>query len=163
MVDPDFSKFQYEALLQLLRTTDTLWNSSRLLFARWDISPAQFNVLNLLSDEVRGLTQSQLGKALLTHRSNVTGLVGRLEKRSLVKRSADMGDQRAWRVVLTSDGRKLLRSVLPIYDEAARRVWAGFPSTKRKRYWASCSSWSVTRRRQLSSRRLKPQLYEIAP
>lgn len=125
MVDPDFSKLQYEALLQLLRTTDTLWNSSRLLFARWDISPAQFNVLNLLSDEVRGLTQSQLGKALLTHRSNVTGLVGRLEKRSLVKRSADMGDQRAWRVVLTSDGRKLLRSVLPSYYEAARRVWAG--------------------------------------
>lgn len=125
MVDPDFSKLQYEALLQLLRTTDTLWNSSRLLFARWDISPAQFNVLNLLSDEVRGLTQSQLGKALLTHRSNVTGLVGRLEKRSLVKRSVDLGDQRAWRVVLTSDGRKLLRSVLPIYYEAARRVGGG--------------------------------------
>ncbi len=125
MVDPEYSKLQYEAILQLIRNTDTLWNSSRLLFARWDISPAQFNVLNLLSDEVRGLTQSQLGKALLTHRSNVTGLVGRLEKRSLVKRSADVGHQRAWRLVLTSAGRKPLRSVLLIYCEAARRVWAG--------------------------------------
>ena len=45
------SAARYQALLQLLRTADTVWNSSRVFFARWDISPSQFNVLNLLRGE----------------------------------------------------------------------------------------------------------------
>jgi hypothetical protein len=42
---------RYPALLQLLRTAENLWNASRLFFGRWDLSPSQFNVLNLLSGE----------------------------------------------------------------------------------------------------------------
>ena len=38
----------YRALMELLRTADTLWNASRVFFERWDLSPSQFNVLNLL-------------------------------------------------------------------------------------------------------------------
>src|SRR5439155_27087571 len=34
---------RYRALLQLLRTAETLWNSSRLFFVRWELSPSQFN------------------------------------------------------------------------------------------------------------------------
>lgn len=72
---------RYQALLQLLRTADCLWNASRVFFARWELSPSQFNVLNLLSDQPDGLSQIKLGCLLITHRSNVTGLVDRLERR----------------------------------------------------------------------------------
>src|SRR5438874_74225 len=34
---------RYQALLQLLRTAEALWNASRNFFARWDLSPSQFN------------------------------------------------------------------------------------------------------------------------
>ena len=48
---------RYAALLQLLRTAENLWNSSRVFLGRWDLSPSQFNVLNLLRDEPGGLSQ----------------------------------------------------------------------------------------------------------
>ena len=65
-------------MLQLLRTADSLWNSSRLFFGRWRLSPSQFNVLNILHNQPNGLSQIELGRRLITHRSNITGLVDRL-------------------------------------------------------------------------------------
>ena len=115
----------YEAMLQLLRTAETLWNSSRIFFSRWDLSPSQFNVLNVLRDSAEGLSQTELSRELLTHRSNVTGLVDRLEERKLVKRQSVPDDRRAYRVVLTEGGHKLLAEILPIFYQAAEDVWDG--------------------------------------
>ncbi len=114
---------RYKALLQLLRTADTLWNASRVFFARWDLSPSQFNVLNLLSNHPNGLSQIELGRLLLMHRSNVTGLIDRLEKRGLVQRRDHSTDRRAFNVLLTPNGRKLLREIEPLYHQAADKVW----------------------------------------
>ena len=121
---------RYAALIQLLRTAETLWNASRVFFARWNLSPSQFNVLNLLGDQPAGLTQSDLGRQLLMHRSNVTGLVDRLEARQLVQRRDTPGDRRAYRVVLTGEGRRLLRGVLPHFYQAAEEVWGRLPATR---------------------------------
>jgi MarR family 2-MHQ and catechol resistance regulon transcriptional repressor len=114
---------RYLALLQLLRTADTVWNASRVFFERWDLSPSQFNVLNLLHLNPGGLSQTELSRQLIMHRSNVTGLVDRLEKRGLVERQDVAADRRAYRVVLTAAGARLLREILPLYYEGADRVW----------------------------------------
>jgi DNA-binding MarR family transcriptional regulator len=116
---------RYDALLQLLRTADAVWAASRVFFERWELSPSQFNVLNLLDSNPEGLSQSDLGRQLITHRSNITGLVDRLEKRRLVKREETAADRRAYRVVLTNDGSKLLKDILPHYYEKAEQVWDG--------------------------------------
>lgn len=123
---------RYQALLQLLRTADTLWNAGRLFFARWDISSSQFNILNLLSDKPEGLSQIELGRLLITHRSNVTGLVDRMEKRGLVARRDAATDRRAYRVVLTSAGWKLIHEILPEYYRVADEVWGGFSAGRAK-------------------------------
>jgi DNA-binding MarR family transcriptional regulator len=127
---------RYHALLQLLRTADTLWNSSRLFFGRWQLSPSQFNVLNLLIDKPHGLSQIELGRLLIMHRSNVTGLVDRLEKRGLLQRKEVAADRRAYRIVLTLPGRKLVQKILPQYYRVAEEVWDGFPVHSAKQ-WAS--------------------------
>jgi DNA-binding MarR family transcriptional regulator len=114
---------RYAALLQLLRSADVVWNASRVFFAHWRLSPSQFNVLNLAYDQTEGLTQSDLSRELLMHRSNVTGLVDRLEARGLACRRAVKGDRRAHRVVLTGAGRKLVEEILPEYYAAAEEVW----------------------------------------
>ena len=46
--DSSTSGPRYQALIELLRTAENLWNASRVFFARWELSPSQFNVLNLL-------------------------------------------------------------------------------------------------------------------
>lgn len=120
---------RYEALLQLLRTADVIWNVSRTFFQEWNLSPSQFNVLNLLGSHPKGLSQTELGRQLITHRSNVTGLVDRLEKRGLVLRREAESDRRAYRVVLSGSGGKLLQQILPRYYAQADQVWEGVPAT----------------------------------
>jgi MarR family 2-MHQ and catechol resistance regulon transcriptional repressor len=121
---------RYQALLQLLRAADTLWNASRILFERWDLSPSQFNILNLLHLNPEGSTQSDLGRQLVMHRSNVTGLVDRLEKRGLVRRTEVAGDRRSYNVTLTAPGRDIMAAILPLYYEGAIRVWQDVPEKR---------------------------------
>ena len=118
---------RYQALLQLLHTAEALWNASRSFFARWDLSPSQFNVLNLLYDQRAGCTQIELSRSLIMHRSNVTGLVDRLEARGLVQRRDSAHDRRAYRVVLTAAGKRLVQHILPQYYTAAEQVWGALP------------------------------------
>ena len=113
----------YRALMELLRTADTVWNASRVFFERWDLSPSQFNVLNLLQSNPAGLSQTDLSRQLIMHRSNLTGLVDRLEKRGLVARREVADGHRAYSVVLTDAGAALLRDILPRYYEDAAQVW----------------------------------------
>lgn len=121
---------RYRALLQLLRTADAIWNASRVFFERWDLSTSQFNVLNLLRSSPAGLSQSELSRRLIMHRSNVTGLVDRLEKRGLVERKDVASDRRAYRVVLTADGDGVLRALLPSYYDEAQRVWGNLSARR---------------------------------
>jgi DNA-binding MarR family transcriptional regulator len=115
----------YQALLQLLRTADAIWDASRNFFQQWDLSPSQFNILNLLHSNDEGLSQSELGRQLITHRSNVTGLVDRLEARGLVQRKDASADRRAYRVLVTKAGVQLMNQILPHYYRKADQVWAG--------------------------------------
>ena len=57
------------------------------------------------------------------HRSNVTGLVDRLEARGLVQRRDSTNDRRAYCVILTAAGKRLVRQILPHYHAAAETVW----------------------------------------
>jgi DNA-binding MarR family transcriptional regulator len=121
---------RYRALLELLRTAECVWSASRVFFAQWDLSPSQFNTLNLLHQTEAGLTQSDLSRELITHRSNVTGLVDRLEQRGLVARKANRQDRRAWHVVLTRQGESLLLEILPGYYKVAEEVWGITPVSR---------------------------------
>ena len=123
---------RYQALLQLLRTSESLWNASRVFFDRWNLSPSQFNILNLLSLNPDGCTQVELSRLLIMHRSNITGLVDRLEKRHLLQRRDNPEDRRAYRVVLTPAGQKLIEKILPVYYAAAEEIWGNFPEARTK-------------------------------
>lgn len=146
---------RYPALLALLRAADVIWHASHALFARWQLSPSQFNVLNLLGGHPDGLSQTALGRALIMHRSNLTGLVDRLEHRGLVARHDTADDRRAWRVRLTPDGRRLLAEILPHYHAAAEAVWGPLPVTRTRTLTATLSA--LTRNaEQLAARLTAP-------
>lgn len=123
---------RYQALLQLLRTAETLWNASRVFFERWNLSPSQFNILNLLYIQPDGCTQIELSRLLIMHRSNITGLVDRLEKRGLLQRKDSSTDRRAYKVMLTASGQKLIDKILPVYYASAEKIWGNFPATRTK-------------------------------
>ncbi len=138
---------RYQALIELLRTAETLWNASRIFFARWDLSPSQFNILNLLYEQPGGCTQIDLSRQLIMHRSNVTGLVDRLEARGLLQRQDSLTDRRAFIVVLTAAGRKLIRQIQPHYYEAAETVWNGVTNERAKQLVSELTALSATAER----------------
>lgn len=138
---------RYQALIELLRTAETLWNASRVFFARWDLSPSQFNILNLLHEHPGGCTQIELSRQLIMHRSNVTGLVDRLEARGLLQRQDSLTDRRAFIVVLTPAGRKLIRQIQPHYYQAAETVWEGVTIERTKQLVSELAAISDTAER----------------
>jgi DNA-binding MarR family transcriptional regulator len=143
---------RYQGLLQMLRTAEHLWNASRVFFGRWDLSPSQFNVLNLLGEAPEGLSQVEISRLLIMHRSNATGLIDRLEERGLLQRRTTPGDRRAWRVVLTPAARQLLGQILPGYYRLAEEVWGDLPVARVSRLLADLS------RLDANLARLEPKL-----
>ncbi|MGB9601703.1 MAG: MarR family winged helix-turn-helix transcriptional regulator [Limisphaerales bacterium] len=105
--------YYYEILLKLLRVADTLWERSRLFFSKFNLSPSQFNILNLLYENKNAMTQIELSRRLLTHRSNITGLLRRLETKKLIIRRGCRVDKRATLVKLTPRGRTLINKIQP--------------------------------------------------
>ena len=87
------------------------------------------------------------------HRSNVTGLVDRLEARGLVKRGEHATDRRAHLVRLTPAGRKLIESILPLYHRAAEEIWGDVPLGRAERLVAELSHLSANAARIASPRR----------
>ena len=111
---------------EIVSTADLFLRESTRLFRPQGLTAAQFNVLNILAGPKaeRGLSQRELADQLVVDRSNVTGLVDRMEKAGWVRRADDPADRRVYRVQLTAAGRKLWQKVAPAYADVVRQVTA---------------------------------------
>ena len=76
----------------------------------------------MLEDAAGQLSQRELSDILVVDRSNVTGLIDRMEKAGWVKRQSVPEDRRAYRIRLTPAGRRLWHKVIPVYQAATREV-----------------------------------------
>lgn len=65
----------------------------------------------------RRLRMSELAKNVLLSRSGLTRLTDRLEAEGYVRREACSTDKRGLHVVLTEDGRQVLRRMWPTYQQ----------------------------------------------
>lgn len=94
--------------------------------AEFDLSPSQAAALLRLE---KPIPMNELATALTCDRSNVTGIIDRLERRDLVQRQPDSADRRVKRLVLTQAGDRLrsrlhkrLYSDLPNVSGLAREL-----------------------------------------
>lgn len=109
---------------------NSLLREAGRLFKPHGISAAQFNVLNLLSDQPDGLRACDLTDALVVDPSSVTYLLDRMEDLGWVKRADDKEDRRAWRILLTPAGREMHKRVEPLYLDALERTLEGVDSRR---------------------------------
>lgn len=99
-----------EAVLNIILTGTLLAKEGQRVFRPFGLTLAQFNVLILLkrqSFEGR-INQTTLGKMMLVNRSNITGLIDRMEQAGLVRRTADPEDRRVHYVEMTEAGSRVL-------------------------------------------------------
>src|SRR5579871_3957900 len=93
---------QEQAFLALARAADLLATRFALWLKPRDISPTQYNALRILRGAgADGLPCSEIGNRMLTHDSDITRLVDRLEKRKWVTRGRDKSDRRVVRARIT--------------------------------------------------------------
>jgi predicted transcriptional regulator len=77
-----------EAFVNLLRTTDVLWQGVAETLKPYRLSPTQYNVLRILRGaEPTGLACREISERMITRDPDVTRLLDRLEDRGLVART----------------------------------------------------------------------------
>ena len=88
------------------------------------VRPAYLCVMMSLWEE-DGLKVIELGKKAGLEPSTMTGLLDRMERDGLVRRTMDPTDRRVLRINLTEIGHQLRDSVLNVIDRVLTEVFAG--------------------------------------
>ena len=106
----------HEALLSLVRTSSLMQKLSDRFFSRFGLTDVQFNILMILKEHgSAGLSQQELSEHLIVTKSNVVGLIDRLERAGYVQRVSHPSDRRFNQIVLTPKGAKLETKVEELY------------------------------------------------
>lgn len=112
----------HELTRAVMTTADVFLREGQRLFRAHGITAAQYNVLSALIAAGAGISQRELGDMLVVDRSNVTGLVDRMEKAGWLRRADDPADRRVYRVELTTAGRRLWEKIAPDYESVVMQV-----------------------------------------
>ena len=121
-----FANPAHEALMGVWWSGLMLKRTARAFFRAHAVSDTQFNALVVLKVAGRPLTQRELGERLLVDKSDLTGVIDRMEKAGLVARRAVKGDRRCNAVALTDAGRAALAAAEPDYIALVTRVMSAF-------------------------------------
>ena len=119
-----FDSPQQEAWLNLWRTYDRLRAAEEELFARYDLTPQQYNSLRLLRGEhPEGLPTLEIANRLVSRAPDITRLLDKLEVRRLITRERPQNDRRCVLVRITTEGLTLLRELdKPVRECHARQL-----------------------------------------
>lgn len=107
--------------MMLYRALDAVLPPFRAIFAQLGITEGQWRVLRALW-ESDNMTLSELAPVTLIESPALVGVVDRLERQGLVRRTRSVKDRRLVHVGLTSAGRKLEGQARPLVDEAYARI-----------------------------------------
>ncbi len=119
-----FDSPQQEAYLSLWRTYDRLRALEDELFAGYDLTAQQYNVLRLLrADHPDPLPTLAVAERLVSRAPDVTRMIDKLEARGLVTRTRPPHDRRTVLVAITPAGLELIDRVAgPLQECHARQL-----------------------------------------
>jgi len=112
------------AFLELAHTTDMLSRGLVRVLKTEDLSPTQYNVLRILRGTPEGLPCGEIAARMITRDPDVTRLLDRLDKRSLISRCRETEDRRMVMARITPDGLKVLGRLDRLVVETHRRQLA---------------------------------------
>jgi DNA-binding MarR family transcriptional regulator len=131
--EPPFSSVEEEALLNLLRTADSLHRAFHLKTRGWGVSSTQYNVLRILRGaQPQGLTCSAIGDRMITAEPDITRLLARLKTQKLLSQKRDTHDRRVVWTHISQKGLDLLASLDQMVDQAPRDLLKELTGTELK-------------------------------
>lgn len=97
------------------------------------LTPVQFAALAAVRRDP-GIDQRTLARTIGFDTSTIGGVVDRLERRGLMRRVTSPEDRRARRLEVTTEGRAVLREILPAVLRAQRRILAPLEAAERRAF-----------------------------
>jgi DNA-binding MarR family transcriptional regulator len=111
-----------QAFILLQKTAEALAQEAQQLLKANGLTGAQYNVLRILRGaEPEGLACSSIGEKMISHDPDMTRLLDRMEKRSLITRQRQTSDRRVVKTRITSQGLELLKRLDQPVRELHRR------------------------------------------
>jgi DNA-binding MarR family transcriptional regulator len=107
-----------QLFVAILKTADSLSQEGDQLIKSAGLTAAQYNVLRILRGaEPEGLPCSVIGERMISRDPDMTRLLDRMEKRSLITRQRQKDDRRVIKTRITPEGLKVLKALdQPIHD-----------------------------------------------
>jgi len=105
--------------VKFLRAADNVSAMVHKYLVEENLTISQFGVLEALY-HIGPMCQRDIAKKILKSSGNITTVVDNLEKRNLVTRQRNMEDRRYFTVVLTAEGKKIIKNIFP--DHVSRIV-----------------------------------------
>jgi DNA-binding MarR family transcriptional regulator len=122
-----------QAFVALQKVADALGQQAEQLMKAHGLTGAQYNVLRILRGaEPDGLACSDIADRMISHDPDMTRLLDRMEKRSLITRQRQQQDRRVVKTRITPDGLQLLRRLDQPVRELHKRQFQHFPATRLK-------------------------------
>lgn len=115
-----FRSVEDEVYIGLVRTTWLLDAKVHQAYALGELSASQYNVLRILRGAQQPLSCSEISDRMVTRDSDLTRLLGGLERRGLVARQRSAADARRIENRITADGIALMARLDQPVDEAIR-------------------------------------------
>jgi len=112
------SSLEAQAFVSLQKAADGLGQQVEQLLKANDLTAAQYNTLRILRGaEPEGLACSSIAERMISHDPDMTRLLDRMEKRSLITRERQKDDRRVVKTRITPQGLELLKTLdQPVYD-----------------------------------------------
>ncbi|MBB6550007.1 MarR family winged helix-turn-helix transcriptional regulator [Nonomuraea rubra] len=124
MAIPRLTELEDEAWQGFLHVHDHIWREIEAGLAPLNVSMAEYSVLSLLGRAGRtGMRMSELAKRRVMSTGGFTRLADRLERRGLIERRRAEEDGRGYVVVLTAQGRTVLRKAWQQQHGDLRRLF----------------------------------------
>ncbi len=120
-----FPSLEEEVYIALVRTTWQLDAQVHHAYRQGQLSPSQYNVLRILRGSGEPLSCTEIANRMVTRDSDLTRLLGGLEKRGLVERQRAADDGRRVDNRITAKGRALLKRLDEPVQQAIRAQLRG--------------------------------------
>src|SRR5271168_4683771 len=117
----------------LVKAADSLALRAEQFFKASGLSGTQYNVLRILRGaEPQGLPCRGIGDRMITHDSDMTRLLDRMEKRGLITRERQTDDRRVVRTRITAAGLAVLKTLDAPVREMHKRQFQHMSETRLK-------------------------------
>ncbi len=115
----------------IAKARNVLKNEFEKELKSYNLSYAHRVILIRLSEK-EGLTQKELAQDTYFEQSNLTLMLDKLEQKGFVKRTAKENDRRAYIITITSDGKKLVDTLVQMGEDVMEKALSGLSSIQKE-------------------------------